>query len=418
MDSKILELIAKDYGTPTYVYDESKIRENFRSFRDAFKSRYEKVKIFYAYKANSNLVILKILAREGAKADTVSIGEILAALKVGLRGEDIIFTNNAKTEEEIEIALKNDVIINADSIQELYDINSIARRYSKKAKISIRVNPSIDAKTNPKIATGLKESKFGIHLDSGDAFKAYRIAKELDSLEIVGIHTHIGSQITSKEPFIEATEKLMAFVEKLKKNLNIELSFVNLGGGIGIKYRDDDEIPSVEEFAEAIVSKFKEFLPKLGYEPELWLEPGRYIVGNAGYLLCRVVNVKETKYKNFICVDAGFNVLLRPAMYDAYHRIEILGKENKAKIKKYDIVGNICESGDVFARDRELPLVEKGDILVIYDVGAYGFSMASNYNLRPRPAEVLVWENSAEIIRERESYEDLFSKQKIPRDLE
>jgi len=416
MDPLILLRVAEKYGTPVYVYDENTIRKNFREFLLAFRSRYQKTKIFYSYKANTNLAILHILKQEGAKADVVSGGELKAALRIGLKGEEIIFTNNAKTMDELSMAIDYDVIINIDSIDELYRVYEISKSKGKITPISIRVNPSIDAKTHPKISTGMKESKFGIHIDDNSALKAYRLARDLENINVLGVHMHIGSQITEKSPFIHATERLMEFVKILKDKLNVSLKFVDIGGGLGIKYRNE-RILTPNELADAVLPIIKKWNKDIGYEPEIWVEPGRYIVGNAGILLCEVQSVKETPYRRFINLNCGFNTLIRPVMYGSYHRIENITKTEINKEIDYDIVGNICESGDIFAKKRKLPKTDAGDIIAIYDVGAYGFSMSSQYNSRPRPAEVLLWEDSAELIRERENYDDLFRHQRVPEDL-
>ncbi|OYT27852.1 MAG: diaminopimelate decarboxylase [Candidatus Altiarchaeales archaeon ex4484_96] len=414
MDSSILLKIAKKYKTPVYVYDEERIRKNFRDYLLAFRSRYPKTKVYYALKANTNLAILRLLRQEGACADVVSGGELKAALKAGFDGKDIIYSNNAKTIEEINQAIKSGAILNIDSMDELNRIHEIAKTKNKKTPISFRVNPSIDPKTHPKISTGMKDSKFGIHIENNLAFKAYRFAAELETVEIKGVHMHIGSQITDIKPFLEATDKLMEFVKKLEAELEIRLEYIDIGGGLGINYEGGD-VPTPDELAAELVQVLERWSHRTGYEPQLWLEPGRYVVGNAGILLCEAQSVKETPYKNYINLDCGFNTLLRPAMYGSYHKIANLSaKENN---RNYDVVGNICESGDILGSNRSLPETKAGDILAIYDVGAYGFSMSSQYNSRPRPPEVLVWGHSAELIREREDLNDLFNKQNIPDDL-
>jgi len=406
--------IAKKYKTPVYVYDEERIRKNFRDYLLAFRSRYPKTKVYYALKANTNLAILRLLRQEGACADVVSGGELKAALKAGFDGKDIIYSNNAKTIEEINQAIKSGAILNIDSMDELNRIHEIAKTKNKKTPISFRVNPSIDPKTHPKISTGMKDSKFGIHIENNLAFKAYRFAAELETVEIKGVHMHIGSQITDIKPFLEATDKLMEFVKKLEAELEIRLEYIDIGGGLGINYEGGD-VPTPDELAAELVQVLERWSHRTGYEPQLWLEPGRYVVGNAGILLCEAQSVKETPYKNYINLDCGFNTLLRPAMYGSYHKIANLSaKENN---RNYDVVGNICESGDILGSNRSLPETKAGDILAIYDVGAYGFSMSSQYNSRPRPPEVLVWGHSAELIREREDLNDLFNKQNIPDDL-
>ncbi len=403
-EEQLIEL-AKRFGTPLYVYSESRIRENFREFKAAFPN----AKVCYAYKANTSLAICNILRQEGASADVVSTGELRTALKAGVKPEDIIFTNNAKTREELEFAIDYGAIIDVDSLDEL---NSIAE-IGKPAKISFRVNPAVDPKTHPKIATGMKGSKFGLHLEKDIALEACKKASQLDNITIVGVQMHIGSQITDMTAFEDATKKLMDFVLQLKE-LDITLKFIDIGGGLGISYKGE-ETPKPKDLADKVLHIIKEYNNKLGYEPELWLEPGRYLVANAGVLLCQVQSVKKTPYRNFVNVDCGFNTLARPAMYDSFHRIKALGKTGAEET--YDIAGNICESGDILGKDRQLPALEHGDILAVLDAGAYGFSMASRYNARPRPAEILVRENSTEIIRERETWDDLWRGEKVPDDL-
>lgn len=411
--------IAQKFGTPVYVYYEDIIRRNYQEFHSAFEERYKKVKILYAYKANSNLSICHILKQEDAGADAVSGGELRTALKIGIPSGSIIFTNNSKTEEELQLASDSDIIVNIDSLDELQLLWKISNKNKRKGKISFRINPNVDPKTHAKIATGLEESKFGIHIENDLAFNAYKLAREMQGIEILGIHMHIGSQITEVSPFVDATERLMEFVLRLKNRLGIKLRFIDIGGGLGIPYKGE-RVATPKDLANAIVPVIKKWNIKLGYEPELWLEPGRYLVGNSGILLCKVQSVKETPIKKFVNVDAGFNTLLRPSMYNAYHRIQVLGKENESKSnEKYDIAGNVCESSDILAKERKLPRVNVGDIIAILDTGAYGFSMSSHYNLRPLPAEVLIRLNgSVELIRKRESLEDLFLHQKVPEDLE
>ena len=454
MDTELQLLkIAENFKTPVYVYYEDMIRNNCREFYSSFKKKYEKTRILYAYKANTNLTICSVLLSEGVGADVVSPGELHSAIKTGVDPGDIIFTNNSKSVDDLVTAVNSGVIINIDSVSELNTLNGIltdmenknyneiSRKESnnkensneenrkeetcknKKARISFRINPSVDPKTHPKISTGLRESKFGIHIENDLAFLAYSLAKTMQNMEIVGVHTHVGSQITDMRVFEDTAEKVMEFVYRLKKELDITLEFVDIGGGLGIPYAPQEnggKIVTPEDMANAIVPVIKEWNAKTGYEPELWLEPGRYLIGTAGVLLCRVQSVKETPHKKFVNVDAGFNTLQRPAMYDAYHKVIVV---NKAAIRNanqepgntdtYDIVGNICESGDILAKDRRLPKIETGDTIAILDAGAYGFSMASRYNSRPLPAEVLIRGDSVELIRERESYEDLFLHQKV-----
>lgn len=413
MEKKTLVRLARKHGTPLYVYDEQRIRENLRRYSSAFTKRYSNSKIFYAYKANTNLAVCNILRQEGAGADTVSVGELKTALKVGLKPSQIIYTSNSKSASDLDAAVKSNVIINVGSQSELKVLEGVSAKLRKTAKISFRINPSVNPKTNPKIVTGLKNTKFGLHVEKGMALQAYLAAKRMKNVRVVGVQTHIGSQILQTEAFEDATDRLMQFSKKLADN-NILLDFIDLGGGLGIPYEGGKGM-TPDRLAAKIIPRFKKGVKNLGYAPELWLEPGRYIVGDAGVLLTSVNSVKKTPYKRFVNVDCGFNTLMRPAMYGSYHRVEkITGKGVKVS---YDIAGNVCESGDMLATNRQLPKVAEGDILIIYDAGAYGFSMASEYNSQPLPAEILVSGKRHEVIRERGRIEDLYRRQKIPKHL-
>jgi diaminopimelate decarboxylase len=417
MDPFTLKKIAEDFGTPAYVYYEERLIRNYHDFFSAFKKRYSSVKVLYAYKANTSLALCTILKNVGAGADVVSGGELLTARKLGLDGKNIMYTNNSKTRDEIGYALDADAVINADSVPDLLMIQDEAGKRKKTAKISFRINPGVDPKTHAKIATGLKGSKFGVHIEGDDAFNAYKTACSLENIKIIGVQTHIGSQIKEVAPFVDAAEKVMEFALRLKKDLNLKLEYVDIGGGLGIPYQGEN-IAKPEDYAAAVVPVIKKWNKSLGYEPELWLEPGRFLVANTGIVLTRVQTVKETPYKKFINTDAGFNTLIRPAMYDAYHHIEVVGKEKLPKTEKYVVAGNVCESGDLFAKDRMLPKTQAGDLLVILDAGAYGYSMASRYNTRLMPPEVLVRTSGKyELIRERETIEDHYKYQRIPKDL-
>ncbi|MFZ2455965.1 MAG: diaminopimelate decarboxylase [Candidatus Altiarchaeia archaeon] len=417
MDPSTLKKIAEEFGTPSYVYYEERLINNYREFYSAFKKRYPSVKVLYAYKANTSLALCTLLKKEGAGADVVSGGELATARKIGLAGADIMYTNNSKSPEEIGYAIDSGAIINADSVPDLMLIQGEAKKRKKTVKISFRINPGVDPKTHAKIATGLKGSKFGVHIEEDAAFNAYKTAAGLDHIKAVGVQTHIGSQITEVAPFVDSAEKMMEFALRLKKDLHIKLEYVDLGGGLGIPYRDE-KTAKPEDYAAAVVPVIEKWNKLLGYEPALWLEPGRYLVANTGMVLARVQTVKETPYKKFINTDAGFNTLIRPAMYDAYHRIELVGKEKEQKTELYDVAGNVCESGDLFAKDRMLPKAQAGDLLAIMDAGAYGYSMASRYNTRLMPPEVLIRSNGKyELIREREKPEEHYKYQRIPKDL-
>ncbi|MHC1567294.1 MAG: diaminopimelate decarboxylase [Candidatus Syntropharchaeia archaeon] len=391
--------LAEKYGTPLYVSDERRIRENFREFRRAFPD----ADIYFAVKANGNVTILRILAQEGAGADVFSDGELYLALFAGIPKEKILFNGNSKRDDELRMAVETGVRISVDSMDELRALS----RIGKEVEIAFRVNPDVSPSTHPKISTGLRESKFGIPWN--EVTSAYAEAANLENVIPVGIHCHIGSQILDLDVFSEATERMMDLVEEVL-SIGIELEFVDLGGGLGIPYREEEEKRTPEDLAEAILPIFERRRKSMGISPRLILEPGRYIVANSTILLSRVNTVK----KHFVGIDAGFNLLVRPVMYDAYHRVAVANKMDKEPKKRYTIVGPICESGDIIARDRMLPEIEKGDLIAIFDTGAYGFSMSSQYNGRTRCAEVLVYDGRADIIRKRETFDDLLHNQIIP----
>lgn len=396
-----IETIAKEIGTPLYLYDYQQIVKNFQDYRDAFKEI--DPLICYAYKANSNLSICKTLALLGSGADVVSGGEIFRALKVGVPSERIVFNGNAKTKEELEYAISNNIfMINIDCREELYLINQIANNFDKKVRISVRVNPHINPLTHPYIATGLAKSKFGIDTDL--ALDVYKEASRLRNVVVLGVHAHIGSQITSAGLLAESLKKLIKLINELAKN-GINIKYVNVGGGLGIKYHNES-IPKIDEIAEMFIPIIKEA------EVKLILEPGRSIVGNAGIIVTKVLHIKKTAKKKFIVVDTAMNDLIRPAIYDSYHRVIPLNYKGE-DIEEVDIVGGICESGDFIAKDRDMPKIDKEDYLAILDAGAYGFSMSSNYNSRRRLPEVLVKDDEYFIIRHRETYEDLIAKEEI-----
>ncbi|MDI6889194.1 MAG: diaminopimelate decarboxylase [Methanocellales archaeon] len=398
--------LAEKFGTPLYVTDESRIRANYRRFKGAFPD----ADIYYAAKANYNLAILNILALEGAGADVFSDGELFCALKAEISPDKILFNGNSKTDAELEMAVREGIRVSVDSLDELQTLLKIAEVQRTEVEIAFRVNPDVSPKTHPKIATGLKTSKFGI--PHAEVISVYKEALALRNIKPVGIHCHIGSQILDVAPFADATRKMMELVDQVNR-IGVELKFVDLGGGLGVPYKPGEKAPSPSELADAILPVFEECTKSLGIAPKLILEPGRYIVADSTILLARVNTVKRA-YKNFVGIDAGFNLLLRPVMYDAYHNIVIANKADQSPSDTYSVVGPICESGDVLASDRRLPKVEKGDLIAILDVGAYGFSMSSQYNGRPRCAETLVCDGRAKIIRKSESYDDLLRRQVIP----
>jgi len=408
--------LVEQFGTPLYVVDEQRVRENYQRFYRAFVERWSNVLICYALKANFNLAICKILQKEGAGADVSSENELRNALKAGIPGNRMVFNGNYKSLPELELAITNDVMINVDSLQELDAIERLASRLGKRARIGLRVNPDVKTSTHPYIATGLRESKFGFDVVSGQAFEAYRLASRKQNVEVVGIHSHIGSQILDVGPFEEEAEKLMALVAEVKEKLKISLQFVDLGGGIGIPYKPDDPELKPEEVAEHVVSVVKRVVEKKDLaKPTLVFEPGRYIVADSSVLLARVGYTKERPgMPTWIAVDAGMNALIRPALYGAYHHIELANKIREKNVQLVNVAGPLCESGDFLGKERRLPAVEPGDLAAIFDVGAYGLAMSSQHTAQPRPAMVLVNRGKAEIIRKREGYKDLTRLDQIP----
>ncbi len=387
-----LKALAEELGTPLYVYSASYIRDRLRAYMEAFPEAL----ICYAVKANFNPHIIALAKEEGAGADIVSGGELYASLKAGIDPSKIVYAGVGKTVKELEYAISSDILIfNVESHMELDVLNDIAGRLGKKARIAIRVNPDVDPKTHPYISTGMKKSKFGV--DIRTAKKEYEYAGRLKNLEVVGIHCHIGSQILDTSPYIEASQKVVELYHDLLKS-GFDIKYIDLGGGLGIKYRPDQSNPEPLDLAQAILPNLK------GVKAKLILEPGRSIVGNAGILLTQVQFVKDKGHKHFVIVDAGMNDLIRPAMYEAYHHIVPVELKERPYIKT-DVVGPICETGDFLALERELPAVERGEYLAVLSAGAYGFAMSSHYNLRPRACEVLVEKGTYRVIREREDYE-------------
>jgi diaminopimelate decarboxylase len=409
--------LAREFKTPLYVTDEDRIRTRYNELHSAFSSHGYDVKIKYAYKANTSLAILKILKDCRAGADVLSEGEIKAALHIGLSPNDIIFTGNNKTDDEIFLAIQKGIVINIDSLHELQRIKRICIGTDvRRARVSFRINPAVSPKTHPYLATGLRESKFGIA--HKEVLEAYRLAKEDRNLTIEGIHMHIGSQILDPGTYGEATSKLMNVVCSLKKELGIDLRFIDIGGGFGIKYQEGDRYISPREFASAIFQEIDRAVEECTLRrPEIFIEPGRFLVGDSTILLTTVNTVKETPYKKFIGVDAGFNTLARPTLYKAYHEAVVANKMKEKAKEVVSIAGNVCESGDILASDRSLPKIEGGDVIALLDVGAYGLVMASQYNFRPRPATVLVSGGRWVLIRERETFEDLIDKEILPSEL-
>jgi diaminopimelate decarboxylase len=394
--------IAEKVGTPFYLYSYHTLVRHFTVFDDAFKGIPHI--ICYSAKANSNLALLRLFVNLGGGVDVVSGGELYRALKGGAAPHKIVFSGVGKREDEIEYALKTGILMfNVESFQELQVINEVAGRIGEKAPIAIRVNPDIDPKTHPYISTGLKQNKFGI--DVLRAPMAYRLASQLPNLKIVGIDCHIGSQLVEVEPIIEALRKLKELVENLRKK-GMEIQYLDLGGGLGITY-EDEEPPHPIEYASTILEEIR------GFGCTLILEPGRVIVGNAGILVSKVLYTKENEEKRFVIVDAGMNDLVRPSYYGSYHQILPVKEETREEIVA-DVVGPICESSDFLAKGRKIPNLLSGELIAIMSAGAYGFSMSTNYNSRPRVAEVLVRDDQMFVIRQREGYEDLIRGEKIP----
>ncbi len=399
-----LRAIADEVGTPAYVYSRATIERHFRVFDDAWEGQDHLV--CYAVKASSNLAILSLLAKLGAGFDIVSIGELERVLRAGGDPAKVVFSGVGKRRDEIRRALEVGILcLNVESRAELEMISEVATSMGKRAPISMRINPDVDAGTHPYISTGLQTNKFGIPWR--EAREAYRLATELPSIDVMGLDCHIGSQIADAAPVVEALDRLLSLVDDLQEE-GISIHHLDVGGGLGITYEDETP-PTPASYAAALRERLK------GRSLRVVLEPGRVIMGNAGIMLTRVELVKHNGDKRFIVVDAAMNDLIRPTLYSAYHRIVPVGMPADVQ-DVVDIVGPICESGDFLAQDRELPRLAADDLLAVRSAGAYGFTMASNYNSRPRPPEVLVDGEAVHVIRERESLEDLWRDEKIPWD--
>jgi diaminopimelate decarboxylase len=406
-EGSALTAIAEQFGTPTYVYSKAALLENFASYADACKGR--DALVCYAMKANSNLAILDLLARQGAGFDIVSGGELLRVIAAGGDPRKVIFSGVGKSAEEMRLALSHDILcFNVESIPELHRLNQVAGEMGKQAPVSLRVNPNVDAKTHPYIATGLKANKFGVAFD--DALATYRSAAQLPNLRVAGIDCHIGSQLLDDAPLLEALDKLIELIDALDTE-GIHIHHLDIGGGIGIAYGEDGEADPVPVGA---------YLGRLFQRVDAWLasrpgrgpmkvifEPGRSIVGNTGVLLTKVEYIKHGEEKNFCVVDAAMNDMMRPALYQAWMNMQPVRQSTNAALE-FDVVGPICESGDWLARERSLA-VEAGDLMVMMSAGAYGMTMASNYNTRGRAAEVIVDGAQCHLVRKRELPQDLFA---------
>lgn len=397
-----VEDVAEELGTPLYLYSHKTLVDHYQKLVEAFKEI--KPLVCFSMKANSNLALCKALVNEGAGLDVVSGGELFKALRIGADPKKIVYASVGKTASEIEYAVRSGILLfNVESLPELQMLEKISARLGQRSEVSLRLNPDIDPKTHTYITTARGQDKFGI--DTGTAKDIFLRAKDYPNLDLAGVHLHIGSQIIEHRPFVVAIEKAVGLIRELEKK-DIRLKWLNIGGGLGIVYHKERP-QTAKEFAGKVLPLLKEVNLKI------ILEPGRFIVGNSGILVTRVVYVKATPIRNFIIIDAGMNDLLRPSLYDAYHEI-VPVKKREAEHIKADVVGPVCESGDFLAKDRSLPMPKPEELLAVMGAGAYGFTMSSNYNSRPRAAEALVMKGKFYLIKEREKYEDLVKGESIP----
>ncbi|TKI68311.1 diaminopimelate decarboxylase [Sulfurimonas crateris] len=392
--------LASKYKTPLYIYDLDYMTKQYEELKEAFKGR--KSLLAYAIKSNSNLSVINHFAQMGSGADCVSIGEVRRAFLAGVPSYKIIFSGVGKSDEEIREAIEKEILyINVESEAELGRVELIAKELGANCRISIRVNPNIDPLTHPYISTGLHDNKFGVDIDS--AKRMYIRANNSEHLDPVGIHFHIGSQLTELKPIYESAEIVADMVRSLQ-SIKIELKFFDIGGGLGVTYKDEVTIKPYD-YAQAVLGTLK------GLDLTIICEPGRFLTANAGYFLTKVLYEKKNGAKRFVVVDGAMNDLLRPSLYKAYHKIEAI-TESKSELSEADVVGPVCESGDFFAKDYMLPTLEHNDLLVVHSAGAYGFGMGSNYNTRGRSAEVAVKGGESRVIRKREEFEDLIALEK------
>jgi diaminopimelate decarboxylase len=392
--------IAKKIGTPFYLYSYKTLIDHFHKLKEAFREI--DPLICFSMKSNSNLSVLRALLNEGAGFDIVSGGELYKAMKIKADPKRIVYASVGKSEEEIEKAIRRNILLfNVESIPELILINSIAGRLNRRVDVAIRINPDVKPKTHKHITTGTKQTKFGLDFESTE--DVFDNSNRYPNLNIIGLHIHIGSQITESTPYIRALKKIKKFLDESR----IDVKVLNIGGGLGIVY-SKEKPQTAREFAKAVLPIVK----KMGVK--LILEPGRFIAGNSGILVMSVVYVKETPNRKFVIVDAGINDLIRPSLYGAYHNIQPVIRDDTAKKEIVDVVGPICETGDFFAKERRLPELRSGDLLAIMSTGAYGFSMVSNYNARRKPCEVMVINKDFHLVRERETYRDLIRGESIP----
>jgi diaminopimelate decarboxylase len=399
--------LAEQFDTPLYVVSESRIRENYMRLREALAQNYAKVRIYYAAKANSNLSVLKILETEGACLDAVSPGEVSMALATGFPAERILFTGTSVRNDELKFLADSNVTVNVDSLSQLDRLLKIG----VPRILSVRVNPEIGAGHHDHCITAGKNTKFGLW--ENNALKAYEKAKKA-GVERFGIHMHVGSGVLNVEPFLLALDKLLSVAKRVHDEIGLQFEFVDMGGGLGVPYKPEEQELDLARFSEKVLSLFKSKIAEYGFgAPFFCVEPGRYMVCDASILLTRVNTVKVSPFKKFVGVDAGFNTLVRPTMYGSYHHVLVANKLNSPEEEMYDVVGPVCESGDVLARDRRLPKIQEGDLLAVLNAGAYGYSMSSQYNARPRAAEVLVKNGNFALIRERETLDNLMSGQRM-----
>ena len=403
--------LAEQYGTPLYVTSEDRVCEQYRNYKKALSSRYPRVQVLYAAKANGNLAVMRALAQLGAGADVFSSGELHHALDAGMAPEKLLFNGSSKTPADLKLAVEKGVKVSVDSLDELHQLDAAAKTAGTVAKIAFRVNPALEVPTHPKIATGLATSKFGIPHKEIPA--AYREARACKNIQPVGLHCHIGSQILDVEPFVRAAEVMVRIAKELTE-MGVQLEFIDLGGGLGIPYHHDtDQAPTPEDYGAKVVPVFKAGVEACGITPELWVEPGRSLVADSTVLLTRV-NSTKSAHKRFANVDAGFNLLIRPAMYDAYHEVIVANKADAPLTLYYTVTGPICETGDILAPDRRLPPIAAGDLIAVLDAGAYGFAMSSQYNSRPRCPEVLIRGAHAALMRRGETIGDITAAMECP----
>ncbi len=393
--------LAQKFDTPLYVVSEKRIRDNYNRLVDALVSNYKYLRVYYAAKANSNLTVLKVLRSQGAYLDTVSPGEVFMGLVTGYTPDRIMFTGTSVRNDELKMLADANITVNIDSLSELERLFKIG----VPQVLSVRVNPEVGAGHHTHCVTAGPDSKFGLWEE--EAIQAYAIAKRA-RVERFGIHMHIGSGILEIEPYVQAVDKLLSIAKRVHEEVGISFEFIDIGGGFGVPYKPEDKDFDLATFSSKVVSLFKNKVAEYGLgKPFLCVEPGRYLVCDASILLTTVNTVKTTPSKKFVGVDAGFNTLIRPTMYGSYQPILVSSKLDESNKETYDVVGPICESGDILAKDRELPTVEEGDVLAVLNVGAYGFSMSSQYNARPRAAEVMIRQGKPAVIREREQLDNL-----------